>query len=251
MARQQKPTHKKETATDPEAQRRAVDGLLASGKVKEAFKEAKLNYHRDASAENHYLVERTYLHRIRALIGGGMTSAGQEVAQSALEFGIKDLSLMRELILLLPKVGLADRALALQEQFGTPELRAELGLKLADRAVIHPESGPGAQPELHAAAEPVRQAFAALDAGNDVRAMELLQPIPRSSPMADWRYFVRGLVAFRQNDRVQATANWDRLNPQRAAQKIARALLASGEQGAAPREYLRATEARVLGEPVL
>ena len=250
MARHQKPTHNKAAATDPEAQRNTVERLIESGKAKEAFKEAKLYYHRDASAENRHLVERTYLVRIRTLIDGRMTSAGQEVAQSALEFGIKDPSLMRELILLLPQVGLADKALALQEQFGAPELRAELMLKLADRAVVHPESGAGMLPELHAAAEPVRQAFVALDANNDARALELLQAIPRSSPMADWRYFVRGLVAFRQNDREQATANWDRLNPQRAAQKIARALLA-GEKPGAPREQLTVMERSVYGEPVL
>ena len=251
MARHQKPNHNKAAATGPDAERNTVERLIESGKAKEAFKEAKLYYHQNASAENHHLVERTYLFRIQSLIRGGMTSAGKEVAQSALEFGIKDSSLMHELILLLPQVGLADRALKLQEQFGAPELRAELMLKLADRAVLHPESGPGMQPELHVAAEPVRRAFAALDAGNDAQAMELLQPIPRSFLMADWRYFVRGLVALRQNDQEHATANWDRLNPQRAAWKIARALLAAKEPGGTPLEQLKVMERFVYGEPVL
>src|SRR5215207_2898096 len=145
MARHQKPAHDKEAATAPDAHRSTVERLIESGKVKEAFKEANLYYHQNANAENHHLVERTYLARIRTLIQGQMTSAGQEVAQSALEFGIKDPSLMRELILLIPQVGLADRALKLQEQFGAPEVRAELMLQLADRAVLHPESVPGAQ----------------------------------------------------------------------------------------------------------
>ncbi|HEY1190040.1 MAG TPA: hypothetical protein VGE74_20485, partial [Gemmata sp.] len=251
MARHPKPAPDKTTAAGPGAQRSAVEQLIDAGKVKEAFKEAKLYYFRDASAENRRLVERTYVLRVQALVRGGMTAAGREVALSALEFGVQDPGLLRELVLLLPQVELADRALALQEQVGAPEVRTELLLKLADRAVLHPESTSGVPPELLAAAEPVRQALAAIDAGTSARALELLQPIPRSSPMADWRYFVRGLVAFRQGDREQATANWGRLDPQRAAQKIAGGVLASAEPGGAPGKHLKALEARVFGDPIL
>jgi hypothetical protein len=263
--RKQKPgPNKKAAADDPEARRRDIERLIESGKVKEAFKEAKLAFHQNASAENRHLVERTYLLRIRSLLAGGMPVTAQEVAQSALEFGVTDPGLLRELALLLPRVGLADRALAFQEQLA-PELRAELLLALADRAVLHPQTAGAVPPEIREAAGTVRLALAALDEGNDARALEVLQPIPRSSPVADWRYFVRGLVAFRQHELEQAKANWQRLHPDRAARTIARALLpdaaektggeppASSPQtpGANQLGHLQALEPHVFGEPVL
>src|SRR5207248_550328 len=90
-------------------------------------------------------------------------------------------------------------------------------------------------------------------AGEEIRALELLQTIPRSSPLADWRFFVRGLAAFRRNDLPQAQANWERLDPQRAAQKIAGALQSMvGSAGTKQRPgSLSILETKQFGEPVL
>ena len=182
-----------------------------------------------------------------------MTSAAREVATSMLEFGVKDPGLMHHVILLLPQVGLGEKALALQELLQSPELKARLLERVADRAVLHPEEIPASLPELRETVGPVRLAFAALDSDNDVQALELLQPIPRSSPMADWRYFVRGLVAFRQKDLDQANANWQRLDPERAARKITLALLSMSDRGMADGQHntLKALELSAFGEPVL
>jgi len=251
--RHQNPARGKAAAGDSDTRRSNVERLIEQGKVKEAFKEAKLYFHREASPENRQFVERTYLLRIQELIRGGMVSAGREVALSMLEFGVKDQGLMQEVVLLLPQVGLADKALALQEQLHSPEGKARLLIKLADRAVLHPEETLASLQELHDAASPVRLALAALDSNNDAQALELLQPIPRSSPMADWRYFVRGLAAFRHNDLEQAKANWERLDPQRAARKIAVALLSVSDQklGGERHDHLKALESCAFGEPVL
>jgi len=232
-----------------------VEELIAKGREKEAFKQAKLYFHREASPENRLLVERTYVVRLQALIRGGMHSAGKEVASSLLEFGVKDPALLQQVVLLLPEVGLADKALSLQSQSPSPssEVQDQLLLKLADRAVLHPEETPASLPELREAAGRVRSALAALDSDNETHALDFLQPIPRSSPLADWRYFVRGLIAFRKQDSEQAKSNWDRLDQQRAARKIAQTLLASsGQQGRDDQQgQLKALELQAFGEAVL
>lgn len=254
MARKQKnhaPSASSVVSAD--SRRRQVELLIEKGKAKEAFKEAKNYFHLDASPEHRQLVERTYLLRIQALIRDGMVSAGREVATSMLEFGVRDPELLREVVHLLPQLGMVDKALALQEQLQAPESKAELWLKLADRSVLHPEDVRVSIPELHEAASPVRLALAALESGNEIQALELLQPIPRSSPMADWRYFVRGLIAFRKNDLDQAKANWDRLEPQRAARKISRALLSLSDErlSVESTRHLKALELGTYGEAVL
>ncbi len=239
------------TVVDQDARRRTVEKLIGQGKLKDAFKEAKFYYHREASPENHLLVERTYLLRIQSLLQGGMTSAAREVASNLLEFGVTDPKLTRELLLLLPDVGLGDKALALQASSPSPEMAAQLTGKLADRAVVHPEDP--ATPEMREAAAPIRSALAALDVGNEPLALELLQVVPRHSPMADWRYFIRGLCAFQRKDLDQARANWDRLDATRASRKIANVLLGSVGQppDGIPRQRLHGLESAAFGEQVL
>jgi hypothetical protein len=165
------------------------------------------------------------------------------------EFGVSDPEIVKKLLPSLPKLGMADKALTLQEKFASPELQADLQLMIADQAVIRPESVPAAMTELSNGASVIRSALDALDAGDEPRTLELLQGIPRSSPLADWRLFVRGLAAFRRNDMGQARANWDRLDGKRAANRIATKLLAVVETDNAPN--LTALESRQFGEPVI
>ncbi len=71
----------------------------------------------------------------------------------------------------------------------------------------------------------VCQALVALEGGHDSQAAELLQSIPRQSPVSDWRWFVRGLTAFYRQDAEATRANWTRLDAARLAHRIASPLL--------------------------
>ncbi|HUY88014.1 MAG TPA: hypothetical protein VMV10_04735 [Pirellulales bacterium] len=241
------------TGSRDAANRAAIERLIEKQRFKDAFKQAKVCFREDGSPENRQLLERTYLLRAQDLSRGQMPAAAAEVAERLLEFGVTDGSVVEGLALLLPQIGLAAKAVALGEQCDSPEVRARLTLKLADRAVLHPGE---ARPELREGGLQIRAAFAALDAGEEARASELLQAIPRSSPFADWRYFVRGWAAYGRGDSEQAAANWDRLEPSRAAHGIAARLrrteAAPGLAGAAAKEAdLSLLEAAAFGEPVL
>jgi tetratricopeptide (TPR) repeat protein len=108
-------------------------------------------------------------------------------------------------------------------------------------------------PEIRSGAQAVRGSLETLEAGDEARALDLLRDIPRSSPFADWRYFVRGLAAHRRGDSEQVAANWDRLDERRAAARIARFLRGRDGEGPDGRgaPNLAVIEARAFGEPIL
>jgi tetratricopeptide (TPR) repeat protein len=235
-----------------------IERLLAKGRVKDAFKQAKVGFRQQPSAENRVLLERTYLLRVKELLRGGMPAAAAEVARSFLEFGVQEPGALGELASLLPQIGLAEEARKLAPRLEDPAAVAALTISLADQAVLKPDRTPSSAAEAKQGAERIRAALAALDDEQEARAMELLADIPRNSPWADWRYFVRGLAAFRRGEADQAGANWDRLDPQRPAHRIAarlRFMLAATSQAgpgsAAAKNDLSAIETAVFGEPLL
>ncbi|MGL4422334.1 MAG: hypothetical protein ACRCZF_16810, partial [Gemmataceae bacterium] len=67
----------------------------------------------------------------------------------------------------------------------------------------------------------ILKAFAFQDTGADTAALELLQSISRTSPAADWKLFLRGLIAHHAEDHPRREANWNLLDPLREAAKWA------------------------------
>lgn len=230
-----------------------IERLLAKGRVKDAFKQAKLSFRQQATPENRRLLERTYLLRIKDLARGGMPAAAAEVARAFLEFGVSEPDAVGELAAVLPRLGMIEEARRLAPRLQSSVAATTLEQSLADQAVLHPEHT--ATPEVKLGAERVRSALAALDAEQEEQAMALLQDIPRSSPFADWRYFARGLAAYRRGDESQAAANFNHLDPRRAAHRIATRLgtaaAAGKQQGERENADSSAVEAAVFGQPVL
>jgi tetratricopeptide (TPR) repeat protein len=243
--------------------REEVERLLEKGRIKDAFKQAKLCFREQANDENRRMLERVYLLRVKDLSHSGMPAAAAEVAKSFLDFGVSEPAAVGELAALLPRLGLMDEARRLGARLQAPEAQAALSVSFADLAVLHPDQTPASLADVRQGAARIRSALAALDEEQQERAIELLKDIPRNSPWADWRYFVRGLAAFRRGDREQAFANWERLDPQRAAQRIATALMALPADrvpGVAPgvvdrhdlsKVDLSRLEIAAFGEPVL
>jgi len=67
----------------------------------------------------------------------------------------------------------------------------------------------------------VLSGFARYEAGDDAGARETLQAIGASSPFADWKLLLRGLIAFQANDDARAIENWQRLKPERLPFRLA------------------------------
>ncbi|HUY34822.1 MAG TPA: hypothetical protein VMV69_18900 [Pirellulales bacterium] len=248
---------------DKRAGAHAIERLIEKKRIKEAYKQAKLCFHQDASPENRRLVERIYLLRIQELVRGGSLDVGKEVARSFLEFGVTDAGLLPEFLSVLPQVGLAGAAVSLASRLDSPEAQAELTVKLADLAVSHPDQTPSSRAELREGAQRIRAALTAVAEGNHAQASELLKDIARSSPWADWRYFVRGLAAMRRGvseqigvseqggESEQALANWERLDPRRSAHRIAETLRRAAAGVQVANADLSTLEASVFGESLL
>jgi tetratricopeptide (TPR) repeat protein len=154
-------------------------------------------------------------------------------------------------------VGLGRQALELQKKLDSPDALDRLTRQAADQAVLRPDRASAAPPEIRDGAARVRSVLESLTkatADAATAALDGLRDVSRNSPFADWRLFARGLVAFRRRDDVEARANWDRLDPDRAASRIARGLSAATDstlRDGKPSPKVEALERRAFGEPIL
>lgn len=232
-----------------EGTRGAVEWLLERRQFRDALKQAKLCFRAAELAEDRILLERTYVLRVRDLADQTLSQAAAEVARSALEFGISSDSLLVELVGVLPRIGMATEAAACANRLQAPEIQAELSARTIDWAVRNLDKAE-VPAELRDGAARIRGALTALADGRETEAFELLQGFARQSPWADWRYFVRGLAAHYRGEAAAATANWDRLAPNRLAAKIAATL----QEGSSPQPpspaALTRLERAAFGEPV-
>lgn len=206
------------------AARQRVRTLLDREQEKEAYKEAKTLFRVDTSDETRRLLERSYVARIVALARSGMPTAAKELAEALLAFGVTDTSLWPQLLPLLPGLGLAHRVAALAGHLKSDEVRREVNLAVHDQAVVRPNLADSLTAEARAQAHLARQALEAVSAGEDQRAAELLQAIPRESDYAEWKLFIRGLIAHYRGDSEQARGNWQRLTAGRLPGRMAAAL---------------------------
>jgi tetratricopeptide (TPR) repeat protein len=234
--------------------RQEVERLIAKLRLKDAVHEAKLCYKSESTPENHRLLERAYLLRADQLHRNAMPSGAREVVQHLLDFGVTDPALVDETARLLNALGMPRSALAVQGRLESPEEREKLARQELDVAVLHPDRSVELPKEAHDGAALVRGALEALQAGDEARALEALRDVARSSPLSDWKLFLRGMAAFSRRQNDEARANWDRLDPDRAAARIARSLLAlslSESDSSAGSLKLVALERQIFGEPIL
>jgi hypothetical protein len=230
-----------------------MERLIRKGRFKDAVWQAKLCYKESATPENHRLLERAYFLRSRQLLQMGMRSSAVEVAQHLLDFGVTPSEWVDEFIRLLVDLGLGKKALQVHEGLGSSELKDQLFAMAADQAVVHPEPGDEISPELARDASLIRQSLGRLHANDEAGALLLLRDLARSSPLSEWKYFVRGMAAFFRHDTDDMQANWDRLDSKRKAFLIAQRLrrLVQAETPHTDDAVLAAMETAAFGERVL
>src|SRR5690606_29941909 len=93
-----------------------------------------------------------------------------------------------------------------------------------DTAVLHPNEKNRLPAVLNAEIRIINDALAAVEKGLELG--DELRKISRTSPLSDWKLFIRGLDAYHRQDDEAMSANWSRLDKQRPAHKIAEKLSA-------------------------
>lgn len=99
------------------------------------------------------------------------------------------------------------------------------GESIEDLAVFTKASREQLSSELQLQADAIGNALEQVYEGDFDRAMEGLKSIPRGSPYADWRLFVRGLISHYAGGLENARENWQRLDLARRPARIASTLL--------------------------
>jgi tetratricopeptide (TPR) repeat protein len=205
---------------------------LDKGNSRQALKDAKVLFRRDAQEVYREILEEAYVARAQQLQQTGLPEQARAVYDELMSLGVRTPSVQERLPRLQLLLGIAAQG----PGGAVPDLSQadpQFLVNLADEAVLHPQRVAAAYAELKQQAERVRKALEAVERGDDPAATELLKDVPRVSPLAEWKLFARGLSAYYAQDVERMRANWDRLDPQRPAQRIAETLLvASGAKKA-------------------
>lgn len=219
------PKAKQGTANSNVALFQQAQRNLKKRDFKQALKDARVCF-RQAPLEPHrVLLEQAAVGRARELDQAGLKPQAQDILQELLTLPVVEPEVRKELPELLSHLGMLDRYPEYRQRLeADPELQARLVTRAADLAVLNLNNAKTAAPEIRHGAALVIAALDKLDAGQDTDALELLKDISRQSPFADWRLFVRGLIAYYRKDQETAQANWSRLDAERIPGRLTQLL---------------------------
>lgn len=188
---------------------------------KQALKDARILIRQDASPEHRQFLEQVVVARATELVRGNLKDQAQAVLEEILSAPVTFPAAKEQLPDLLLAVGWLERFPQFKPQ-NDPESHAKFLARGVDAAIVRGQPAPA---ELLESVELVKQAIARIEAG-DEEPLAGLKEIPRSSPLADWRLFLRGFVSHAKNETEEAQSAWERLDPQRIPARMARGLMA-------------------------
>ncbi len=202
---------------------------LARGNSRQALKDARVCFRTAATDEHRQFLERAYVARIEDQQKAGFHDQARVTWDELQKLGVTVPEVQQKLPRLQILLGAGSSPQSAQPT-AILETNPELLSLLADQAVLHPERATAVSADMRQEAAAVRAALQAIERGDEAVATEQLNGIARQSPLAEWKLFARGLSAHYAGQPDRRQANWERLDPQRAAQRIAQTLLVfSGE----------------------
>ncbi|MDC0934700.1 hypothetical protein OAS39_00335 [Pirellulales bacterium] len=192
---------------------------LAKGNAKDALKLARVAYRRDPAEPTTALLKKALLRRTQNLYERRLHSQARALISELNSLSIDDPEMAGQVQRLNVLLGAGNSRAQVEFLSADPALFGEL----IDAAVLSGDAAP-CPSELIPEIESVRDALRAVSEKNDSEAIDAIHGIGRTSPVADWKLFIRGLIAFYERDDQRRDANWSRLAPQRSPARIARSL---------------------------
>ncbi len=221
MGKKRKKTSGVPLTLTPAVLKSRVEKALAEGRTAQALELARALFKQDPSPPHKGLLLQACLERVRQLRSQGQARDARTVLENALQLG-PDAPQRERIAEELAAVGDVPRALAVVEGIpGSAAVPRVLGFA-ADFALQQGAAGRNTLPEAHHPQfDLIVQAFAHTAAGRDEQAKAALQGVGLQSPFLEWKVFLRGLIAYHQNDDQRARENWQRLDPNRVPARLA------------------------------
>ncbi len=189
---------------------------------KQALKEARVDHRKSATDETRRMLQQCCVARADELQRRGLAQECRQLIDELMTLQPVVDEVRDRLPELLVRAGLFER---FSPQLGldtVTNISAMLPVQV-DLAVLGNARVAG---EYRDEITAIRVALQALETGDAEAELKGLDVIPRSSPLADWKLFVRGLSAYYRTDEAAMKANWSRLEPQRKAAVLAKKLSA-------------------------
>jgi tetratricopeptide (TPR) repeat protein len=207
-------------ATLPELKAR-IDRALQEGRYQTALELARSLFKAEASAAHRNILQKAALGRARQLRGQGHTSDAAHLLNHVMDLA-SDPGWLVQIAEEYAACSEGQKALAILKLVSEPAARTRVLARLADGAIHQGKPGREKLPEdLQAQFDVVMQAFALAETAHDDEARALLQGIGLQSPFLEWKVFLRGLLAYYQNEDSRALENWQRLDNERLPARLA------------------------------
>jgi tetratricopeptide (TPR) repeat protein len=192
------------------------------GRFQQALELAKQICKEQPTPEHQRLLREAYLGRARQLREQGHARDAATVLQAALNVDGHNPAWLGQLAEELAALGEVRAALAALQRVPESPAAARVLARAADAALQQGEAGRKLLPQaLHADFDRILQAWSQAEAGQDDAARATLQDIGLRSPFAEWKLFLRGLLAYYHRDDTRAVENWQRLDPDRLPARLA------------------------------
>ena len=220
--------HGAPVATLPELKAR-INRAMQEGRYQTALELARSLFKAEASPAHRDIFQKAVLGRARQLRGQGYPRDAVNMLHHAADL-VHDPAWLTQVAEEFAACGEGRRAIDLINALGrgletSPSAgaaRTRVLTRLADAALRQGKPGRQSLPEdLQPQFDLILQAFALAEAAKDDEVRALLKGIGLQSPFLEWKVFLRGLLAYYQNDDTRALENWQRLDNERLPARLA------------------------------
>jgi len=206
--------------TLPEIKARA-NRAMHEGRYQTALELARSLFKEEPSEAHRELLRKATLCRARQLKTQGYPRDAATILNNAVHLG-DDPAWLEQIAEEFAALGEVRQALDLLNQVPNAQARPRVLARVADSALAQGKAGRATLPEdLQAQFDLVLRAFEQSEAGHDEEARTTLQGIGLQSPFLEWKVFLRGLLAYYQNDDTRVLENWQRLDAERLPARLA------------------------------
>ncbi len=210
----------------PELPKR-YQACLDAGDYRAAIDIAKECYRREPAPANAERLGAAYVHRARGLMGKSLFTEAAAVLGHALALGQGNDELLRLAFECGLRSGQYGEAVRQLSRVRDPDQHTRALQMLIDEAVARGEGlARLCEPTIRDGVMCVRRALESFERGDDSAVAEHLKPIGLHSPLSDWKWLVRGLVAFAGEDSAAAENCWRRAGQKGRPGRLAQLLMA-------------------------